>query len=139
KRTFWLEKLQLVLAHDLKIQIHAIDKELQQHKNQITKETLKRIDKENTIQRDYQIVIPISSKEFIQNHLEQIDHLQQIIQMADPINILKKGFTITRFQGKLLKSTDQLKANSIITTEFADGEIESSVQNIYKNEQETNL
>jgi len=62
-----------------------------------------------------------------------LDHIEKIIQLADPVQLLKKGFSITKVNGQLLMSVDQIKEDDILTTQIRDGEIISVTQKITKN------
>lgn len=62
-----------------------------------------------------------------------LDHLEKMIQLADPVRLLKKGYSITQVNGELLVSVDQIKDNDILTTQVWDGEIISVTQKINKN------
>lgn len=63
----------------------------------------------------------------IARKLEEINSREMQVSMADPVNILKKGFTITEMKGKPLKKAEHLVKGDVITTRFHDGIIESSV------------
>jgi len=65
--------------------------------------------------------------------------MTQLFQMADPKKILKKGFSITRVNGKLLRTIDQVKTGDQLQTELCEGILESSMTKKYKNEQEIDL
>lgn len=69
---------------------------------------------------------------FRQNYTT-LDHLEKIIQLADPIRLLKKGFSITKVNGELLMSVDQINENDVLTTQVWDGEVISITQKINKN------
>lgn len=62
-----------------------------------------------------------------------LDHLEKIIQLADPIRLLQKGFSITKVNGELLVSVDQINENDVLTTQVWDGEVSSITQKINKN------
>ncbi len=47
--------------------------------------------------------------------------------MLNPENVLKRGYTITSLNGKILKSSKGLKKDDIIDTLFTDGIISSNV------------
>jgi exodeoxyribonuclease VII large subunit len=47
--------------------------------------------------------------------------------MASPENILKRGYTLTLKQGRIIKSKEELLEGDIIETLFADGKVESAV------------
>ncbi len=64
----------------------------------------------------------------LQSTVTKIGHYEKLIAMASPVNVLKRGFTITRAgRGKLLVSARDLKEGQAIRTEFIDGEVESVV------------
>lgn len=56
-------------------------------------------------------------------------YLAKIVETLDPKNTLKKGFTITRINGKAARSVNDVGKNAIITTQFHDGEVISRTQN----------
>jgi len=49
------------------------------------------------------------------------------LAMLDPANVLKRGYTITTKDGKILKSCTQVTKEDMIETMFSDGKIESRV------------
>jgi exodeoxyribonuclease VII large subunit len=52
----------------------------------------------------------------------KIDLHEQFIKMVAPEYILKRGYTLTYKQGKIVKTAGELSANDEITVKFADGE-----------------
>lgn len=59
---------------------------------------------------------------------------RRLLKANDPLNNLKKGYTIVYDQDKkMIRSVHDLKANSEITTLFSDGEISSKINNIKEN------
>jgi len=72
------------------------------------------------------------SKRFFNKHKHQLELFEQSAKYADPENILKKGYTLTLRNGKILKDISQLKEDDIIETKFAKGTIESQVKVIKK-------
>ena len=60
---------------------------------------------------------------------KQIEYLAHSLELVNPTNILKKGFTITYLDnGKILKSIEDVHGDSIIKTKVADGIIKSIVK-----------
>lgn len=74
----------------------------------------------------------------VTQHLkEKTDHLLRIerhVGILDPVNILKRGFSITLHNGKAVKNKDEVSAGETITTILADGVIESVVTDAIKSE-----
>jgi len=64
----------------------------------------------------------------LQNSRTKIKHYEHLTQMADPNNTLKRGFSITRTEdGRLLRSIQDAENNKKITTQLADGIINSNI------------
>ncbi|MCC6817352.1 MAG: exodeoxyribonuclease VII large subunit [Bacteroidia bacterium] len=57
----------------------------------------------------------------------ELKQKEQLISMADPINVLKRGFSITRLNGVSVNSIDQLNLGDSIETELADGSSKSTI------------
>lgn len=64
---------------------------------------------------------------FIKLQHEQLKNTERVIQLVDPMNVVKRGYTITSVNGALLRSVDQVKQGSKIETLTSDGTIESEV------------
>ncbi|MDF2476697.1 MAG: exodeoxyribonuclease large subunit [Sphingobacterium sp.] len=60
-------------------------------------------------------------------HKTALAHNERIIQLSDPRRLFKQGFSITKVNGKLLQSIDQLSPGDLIQTIVEDGEITSTV------------
>jgi exodeoxyribonuclease VII large subunit len=56
-----------------------------------------------------------------------IAHTERIIQLSDPIRLLKQGFSITKINGKLLQSAAQISIGDVIHTRLEDGDVISIV------------
>ncbi|WP_343562898.1 exodeoxyribonuclease VII large subunit [Sphingobacterium sp.] len=60
-------------------------------------------------------------------HKTALAHTERIIQLSDPRRLLKQGFSITKVNGKLLQSVDQISPGDFIQTMLEDGEMTSTV------------
>jgi exodeoxyribonuclease VII large subunit len=70
----------------------------------------------------------------INSHRQILQSLDKTVNILDPINILKRGFSITLHHGKALKSYADVRTDDPITTVLADGQIVSNVKSIQKTE-----
>lgn len=61
-----------------------------------------------------------------QNHRLQL--IEKIVEGASPQLMLQRGYTITRCDGKVVSSASSLPKDSVLTTEFADGEVQSVIR-----------
>lgn len=57
---------------------------------------------------------------------QRLGNLEAMVKALDPKNTLKRGYSITRKNGKAIKSKEELAEGDILVTMFADGEIRSS-------------
>ena len=64
---------------------------------------------------------------FLESEKEKLEGIEKNVRILDPINILKRGFSITLYNGKALKSYTEVKPADKITTVLADGKVESEV------------
>lgn len=57
----------------------------------------------------------------------KLENIETKLNLLNPENILKKGYTLTLVEGKIVKSINSVKKGSIIDTKFSDGIIKSEV------------
>ena len=72
--------------------------------------------------------IRTGSERTLKDRRGQIQHLQQQVSSLDPVNILKRGYSITRVDGVLLQSVQQVNDGDLITTILSDGTVSSTVR-----------
>lgn len=63
----------------------------------------------------------------VSNNRNRLNGLYNMLKILDPENILRRGYTLTSLNGKILKSSDQLNSDDIIDTRFSDGIVTSKV------------
>jgi exodeoxyribonuclease VII large subunit len=64
----------------------------------------------------------------ISKQLQTIDHFAEKINLLDPSNILRRGYSITRYNGRAIISPENLNRGEEITTQLADGQLTSIVK-----------
>lgn len=57
----------------------------------------------------------------------KLENIETKLNLLNPENILKKGYSLTLVEGKIIKSINSVKKGSIIDTKFSDGIIKSEV------------
>ncbi|SFV28901.1 exodeoxyribonuclease VII large subunit [Thermoflavifilum thermophilum] len=73
-------------------------------------------------------------RQLISQFHQQMNIREKQIHWYDPIHTMKRGFTITLHNGKMVSSVTQLRPDDRITTRFADGEVDSHIERIRDNE-----
>ena len=56
-----------------------------------------------------------------------IQRLEHIVSLSLPENMLKRGYSITMRNGKVVKSSSDLLEGDLITTQFVDGTVDSKI------------
>ncbi len=54
------------------------------------------------------------------------------LEVLNPVTTLKRGYTVTRCNDKIITKTKDIKTGDVITTSVTDGKIESVVRSIYE-------
>jgi len=67
------------------------------------------------------------SKKILKDLSGRITVSENSLKILDPKNVLKRGYTITSQNGRILKKRALIKKNDIIDTRFSDGTISSKV------------
>ena len=63
----------------------------------------------------------------VNNNRSNLTGLEKTLNILNPENILRRGYTITSFNGKILKNRNSLRKDDIIDTLFTDGTVKSKV------------
>jgi exodeoxyribonuclease VII large subunit len=67
------------------------------------------------------------SVRYVEKESERIQQNENAARLLNPQNVLKRGFTITLKDGKIVKSTVPLHMGDEIETRFADGNVKSNI------------
>jgi len=74
--------------------------------------------------------INLNALSIINVSLKDVEFTQNKLHILKPSNVLKRGFSITRLNGKSLQNAKNIKRGDKIETELFEGIIESQVENI---------
>lgn len=58
---------------------------------------------------------------------EKLDYLAQHVSHLDPVNVLRRGYSITYYNGKAVREIDGVDAGAVLETKVYDGVIKSTV------------
>jgi exodeoxyribonuclease VII large subunit len=67
------------------------------------------------------------SKSCLNNINNKMAMLDNSLKILDPENVLKRGYTLTSLNGKIIKKRVELKKEDLISTRFSDGSVSSKV------------
>jgi exodeoxyribonuclease VII large subunit len=80
----------------------------------------------NTINRKKEILAS-DAKNLLGLLINRVAGFDNSLKILDPANVLKRGYTITSLNGKIIKECNVLRKDDIIDTRFSDGLINSKV------------
>jgi exodeoxyribonuclease VII large subunit len=68
-----------------------------------------------------------SAKMSLKNSLILIEGQEKVVNLLNPLNLLKRGYSLTFVDGKILKSVENIQKGQRIQTQFVDGIVDSEV------------
>jgi exodeoxyribonuclease VII large subunit len=89
------------------------------------------VDQEKILDGSARDAKKVTVKHLYEKH-EELRNIEKHINSMDPVNILRRGFSITRHNGKVLKSYLDVKPDDVITTVLVDGIVEGKVSKTSK-------
>lgn len=90
----------------------------------------RRIDSETQSLRHFESRIRSNVANTIVQAQHRLKAAREKVELLDPTNVLKKGYTFTSRNGKMITSSSELQEGDLINTKFAKGKIESEVKKI---------
>jgi len=88
------------------------------------------LSKANTEMDNLQKYLVMQFGNSITNTKQHIHFFEEKITMLNPENVLKRGYSITTLNGKIIKDVSMLNDNDTISTELSSGNIKSRVEKI---------
>lgn len=76
---------------------------------------------------DIKEILSSSTSRLLKSSIERLENIEKQIYLLSPDNILRKGYTFTMKDGKIVRSAKNLKSGDIVVSRFIDGEIESTI------------
>jgi exodeoxyribonuclease VII large subunit len=67
------------------------------------------------------------SKNRLSNISNRLAGFNNTLKILDPENVLKRGYTITSMNGRILKKCNKIKKDDVLETKFIDGSVSSKV------------
>ncbi len=103
----------------------------------IRKDSQKQLVHHNLIVRQLQQKLSVHSRLAVKEKLLLLKNVEKNIDNMNPVNVLKRGYSITLRNGKAVRSGDEVNPGDIIHTTVLSGSITSIVQQSIKPDHET--
>ena len=121
------------LMQEAKFRIGKEQQQLTQAKHTITRSTKELVSDGNEELKNTERSVLKESIRFISMQHDTIKNMEKVVALVDPMNVIKRGYTLTTINGELLKSVDQLQTGDVINTLTADGAASSKIISTKKN------
>lgn len=100
---------------------------LKEIKNQINRESTLLLEKDKEeLEENYNDLL-FYCKEFLKNIREVIKNYSSNIDFLDPMNTIRRGFSVSKVNSKIVKSIKEVKIGQNMATTVSDGEIKSII------------
>jgi len=86
--------------------------------------------KNKNLLNQFNHLVKIQVSDQIRNEKKSMIAIQEKLRLVDPQNILKRGYSLTMLNGKIVKSVKQVKEGDLLETRLGDGAVESTVKEI---------
>ncbi len=80
----------------------------------------------------FQHLLKIRAVEAVRTEKKYLNSVQEKLRLVDPQTILKRGYSLTLKNGKIIKSVDQVAEGDLLETRLGDGIVESTVRKTSK-------
>ena len=77
---------------------------------------------------DYSLNLNKNFIKLIQRKSERLNHLKKVLDTLNPDHVLRRGYSITRFNNEAITDLSNLKKGDIISSELYQGKIKSKVE-----------
>lgn len=67
-------------------------------------------------------------KELLKDSIQEIERKEQFVKLNDPEKLLEKGYSLTYFNGKIIKSSEKVKSGDEIELKLKSGSIKAKVK-----------
>jgi len=96
-------------------------------KSGLISETKSILEKNNSSFKQKKYNLASYTANYLTLNNNKINGLENSLKILSPGNVLKRGYTITSLNGRIIKSSGLIKTDDIIDTTFSDGKIKSKV------------
>jgi len=100
---------------------------LEQRRLKLKHVVIKSLIGQKAVLNHYKDLLAGRAEKMILREQERIHFHQNTARLINPENVLKRGYTITLREGRIVKSAKQIELNEEIETRFSDGTVKSKI------------
>lgn len=131
----WYREQEIVLSSAKNILTNGMQRIIRENKNKfiafeevLKKESTQSLRSNKEYFDQVEINLRKRTEQLLKDEKNKLDTTEKHLELMSPNNILKKGYTLTMKDGKVVKLSKDLKVGDSVTTIFSDGQIESIIK-----------
>ena len=145
-----VEELQQTMTQSASVRLLQEKQRLQSYATRFPALVGQRMERNRTLLHQLSAKLPTMAQGFVERKRAMVDRLamqlrnattthlaekqrflqlqEQFVRMASPDYILRRGYSLTLREGKIIKRAEELRAGEELTTRFMDGEVKSIIK-----------
>ncbi len=120
-----LKEMALISQNLSKQLLQLNHKKLSKSAAAIRNSTIQSLREEQVRLNNSSMIVKHLPKQALERHRHQLHRLEQMADYANPLNILKRGYSVTVYKGKVIKDSQDVPSGEIMTTKLHKGAIKS--------------
>lgn len=131
----WYKEQEMALSSAKNILTNGMQRIIRENKNKfiafeevLKKESIQSLRSNKEYFDQVEINLRKRTEQLLKDEKNKLDTTKKHLGLMSPDNILKKGYTLTMKDGKVVKLSKDLKGGDSVTTIFSDGQIESIIK-----------
>lgn len=120
-----LTDLQQRLIDEVHAQVQTHSNQLSERSKSVIHASKLLLREEMSVIRQHSVILRYQIRKALEKENHFFSEKNQYFRMVSPANILKRGYTLTLKDGKIVKSVNELAENDLIETVFSDGKAKS--------------
>ena len=89
---------------------------------------------QESIVREHSKVLRVVPEHILAMNRKELEHAEARVRLLDPVNVLRRGYSITSLGGRILKDVNETRKTDIISTRLSNGTITSIVEDMERSE-----
>lgn len=127
-----LSYTQREISNLLKTQLRFASQKLKDHYYSLGKTVVKHVAGQKHLLNQQNGILNSAPPMILLKQKSEVLFFEKSMKQLDPVNVLKRGFSVTRVNGKAVQKASELKTGDLVQTTLFQGTFDSVIQNIEK-------
>lgn len=129
-----METVTAGMLNETRLRMNSEHERLKQSSYQLERNSRDLVRTNHRETRDLLEALDKGTLRFFKHTQESIRNTEKLVSLVDPMNVVRRGYTLSSVNGSLIRSVASVKMGDTLETLTSDGIITSTIQDIKKNE-----